>query len=200
MTIAPMTAQDMNAAAEIPAMPFMRPEDEELETLRSDICGTMYDMFDGIAPLHSLLRFVANTRVVSPRTEEGILRMVNAVTTTRMEAGECLYHEDDGLFNSFADEMRSCVSRIAVPLAFNLYANKSAKERVCQFMDSFRNNFGLFGQDVLEIWCRRMGINIPQTYEGQVSVLERMVEDGFKPFMQCIEFACLDMNESFGIF
>ena len=198
MTIAPMTAQDMNAA-EIPAMPFMRPEDEELETLRSDICGVMYDMM-GIAPLHSLLRFVANTRIAPARTEEGLLRMVNAVTTTSMEAGECIYLEDDGPFNSFVDEMRRCVARTVIPIACNFDADKPAKERICQFLDSFLNNFGLNGQDVLEIWCRRKGISLPQTYEKQVAVIRTMVEEGFKQFMQCIEFACLDMNESFGIF
>ena len=201
MTIAPMTAQDMNAA-ETTVMPFMRPEDEELETLRSDICGVMYETM-GIAPLHSLYRFVANTRIVSARTEEGILRTVNAVTLPAEKAKKFGGHGSIGSLprrNSWVNDMYSCVTRIGMRFALDLDAGLSAKERVCQFMDSFRNNFGLFGQDVLEIWCRSKGDELPQTYEGQVAAINDMVAGGFKPFMQCIEFACLDMNESFGIF
>lgn len=203
MTIAPMTAQDMNAA-EIPAMPFMRPEDEELETLRSDICGVMYDMM-GIAPLHSLYRFVAakHHTSASEYTEDAVLNMIAAQTLSPKKGnwfGNGTVVRGLPRRNLLVNEMYSRVSRLGLQFIAGMDAGMDAEELRHMFLFGICDIFGLDGWDVLEIWCRMESKALPKTVKRQNLAIKRLVKGGFKQFMQCIEMAALDANEERGIF
>lgn len=199
MTIAPMTAQDMNAIAEIPAMPFMRPEDEELETLRSDICGIMYDTM-GIAPLHSLYRFVAakHHTSASEYTEDTVLNMIAAQTLSQF--GNGTVRRTLPRRNLMVEEMYSRVSSLGLQFIAGKDDGMDAEDLRHMFLYGICDIFGLDGWDVLEIWCRSNGRKLPKTPGRQLGAIKAMMKGGFKPFMQCIEMAAFDANEERGIF
>lgn len=200
----PMTAQDMNAIAEIPAMPFMRPEDEELETLRSDICGIMYDTM-GIAPLHSLYRFVAakHHTSASEYSEDAVLNMIAAQTLSPKKEywfGRDTVRRTLPRRNLLVEEMYSRVSRIGLRFIDGMDDDMDTEDRIHTFLFGICDTFALDGWDVLEIWCRSNGRKLPKTPGRQLGAIKAMMKGGFKPFMQCIEMAALDANEERGIF
>lgn len=194
MTIAPMTAQDMNAA-ETTMMPFMRPEDEELETLRSDICGIMFNRY-GIAPLNTLLRYAAHNPVDyygSRNSEEELLRHINSRT--------CEGLGSNSILGGMHTEIRNMV----------LELKKTEAAEVPQlwlgyFMGVMMMRFGLDGMDVLEFWHNRdrawnrwEKLNPAKALEA----LREVVHSGVRPvstLFYYMEMAATDANEEYGIY
>ena len=195
MTIAPMTAQDMNAAAEIPAMPFMRPEDEELETLRSDICGVMFNRY-GIAPLNTLLRYAAHNPVDyygSRNSEEELLRHINSRT--------CRGLDTNSILGGMHTEIRNMVLELK-----KTEAGELPQLWLGYFMGVMMMRFGLDGMDVLEFWHNRNRawnawekLNPAKALEA----LREVIHSGVRPvstLLYYMEMAATDANEEYGIY
>ena len=194
MTLAPMTAQDMNAI-EIPAMPFMRPEDEELETLRSDICGLMFHRY-GIAPLNTLLRYAAHNPVDyygSRSSEEELLRHINSRTHRGLDS------------NSILGGMHTEIHAMIIKLK-KTEASELPTLWLGYFLGVMMMRFGLDGMDVLEFWHNRdrawnewEGLNPAKALEA----LREVIHYGVRPvstLLYYMEMAATDANEERGIF
>lgn len=195
MTLAPMTAQDMNAAAETAAMPFMRPEDEELETLRSDICGVMFHRY-GIAPLNTLLRYAAHNPVDyygSRNSEEDLLRHINSRT--------CRGLDSNSILGGMHTEIRDMV------LVLKTTEDSELPHLwLGYFLGAMMMRFGLDGMDVLKFWHNRgrawnewEELNPAKALEA----LREIIHCGARPvstLLRYMEMAAIDANEEHGFY
>ena len=138
MTIAPMTAQDMNAMG-TPLYPMMStdPAEQRLEALRDEVCDLMFQTF-GTSALHLLVRFVAHdfTNYMEPRNEETILRRVVRDTDKRG-------------WNLWIDRMNSTITGLMLD-ALDSTVFDEGEDPFILFLEKVYRSFGLDGLEVLE--------------------------------------------------
>ena len=138
MTIAPMTAQDMNAMG-TPLYPMMStdPAEQRLEALRDEVCDLMFQTF-GTSALHLLVRFVAHdfAHYWEHRDEEAILRRVVRDTDKRG-------------WNLWIDRMNSTITGLMLD-ALDSTVFDEGEDPFILFLEKVYRNFGLDGLEVLE--------------------------------------------------
>lgn len=138
MTLAPMTAQDMNAVG-TPLYPMMSadPAEQRLESLRDEVCDVMFKTL-GTSALHLLVRFVAHDflNYRESRDEETILSRV-------------AHDTDERGWNRWIDRMSSTISGLYLD-ACELTAFDEGEDPFILFLEKVYRSFGLNGLEVLE--------------------------------------------------
>jgi hypothetical protein len=190
MTIAPMTAQDMNAVG-TPLYPMMSadPAEQRLEALRDEVCDVMFTSL-GTSALHLLVRFVAHdfARYQGHRDEESILRQVAHDTDARGR-------------NPWVDRMNSTISGLYLD-ALDSTVFDDGEEPIVIFLEKVYRSFGLNGLEVIENaasgGCKLEEILDPnQMYDEWKSL---MSTGDRKDLYQWLEVTAMDTTMMKGIF
>ena len=190
MTIAPMTAQDMNAmGTQLYPMMSTDPAEQRLEALRDEACDIMFQTL-GTSALHLLVRFVAHdfAHYWGHRDEEAILRRV-------------AHDTDENGRNPWVDRMNCTISVLYLDILDSTVFD-GGEDPFIIFLERVYRSFGLNGLEVIENsasnGCKLEEILDPnQMYDEWKSL---MSTGDRKDLYQCLEVTAMDTTMMKGIF